>query len=58
MAFPSYPGIADISEGFGQHFLDWGNHLAPGWKGRERRRYHPFFEEKGGFLHGTVQRHR
>ena len=43
------------SNGFGQHFLDWGYHLAPGWQGPREQGYHPIFDNQEGFRHGTVQ---
>ncbi|MCI5137481.1 MAG: hypothetical protein D3922_03490 [Candidatus Electrothrix sp. AR1] len=45
----------DTSKGFGQHFLDWGNHLAPGWQGLREQRYKPILDKKGESRHGTVQ---
>ena len=44
------------SKGFGQHFEDWGCHLAPGWDGPTGPEYAPVRDSAEGFRHGTVQR--
>uniref|UniRef100_UPI0040571CEA hypothetical protein n=1 Tax=Candidatus Electrothrix sp. TaxID=2170559 RepID=UPI0040571CEA len=41
--------------GFGQHHVDWGCHLAPGWEGPEEQVYQPARDERYGFRHGTVE---
>jgi len=43
--------------GFGQHHVDWGCHLAPGWNGleAENQECQPVQEAGGGFRHGTVE---
>lgn len=43
------------SDGFGQHFVDWGIHLAPGWQEALEHQYKPTFDKNGEFRHGTVQ---
>ncbi len=43
------------SEGFGQHFVDWGIHLVPGWDGPEVREYRPVKRDTEEFRHGTVE---
>lgn len=40
---------------FGQHFVDWGIHLAPGWEGPREQRYKPILDKKRESRHGTVQ---
>lgn len=44
------------TEGFGQHFVDWGYHLAPGWEASERHEYTPVKKDAEGFRHGTVEK--
>jgi hypothetical protein len=46
------------SDGFGQHHVDWGCHLAPGWQenGVEGQEYQPVQTKDGCFRHGTVER--
>ncbi len=44
------------TEGFGQHFVDWGCHLAPGWEVLERHGYAPVRKDAEGFRHGTVEK--
>ncbi|MCI5144575.1 MAG: hypothetical protein D3923_03395 [Candidatus Electrothrix sp. AR3] len=43
------------SEGFGQHFIDWGSHLVPGWEAYGKIKYAPNYDEKNGFCHGTLR---
>lgn len=43
-----------LAGGFGQHFVDWGFHLAPGWEGRKEKEYQLIKEADGNFRHGTV----
>ena len=41
-------------KGFGQHFVDWGDHLAPGWKMDGKDELQPVMGDEG-FRHGTVR---
>ncbi len=41
--------------GFGQHHVDWGCHLAPGWNGLKEQDCQPVQAEDGSFRHGTVE---
>lgn len=41
-------------KGFGQHFVDWGDHLAPGWEMGGAGELEPVFDVDG-FRHGTVR---
>jgi len=44
------------SGGFGQHFADWGCHLAPGWKGPDGQEYQLGKDaDDDSFRHGTVE---
>ncbi|WPD24668.1 MAG: hypothetical protein Q3M24_13360 [Candidatus Electrothrix aestuarii] len=43
------------SNGFGQHFLDWGIHLAPGWHSSNQQDHQPLFDKQDAFRHGTIQ---
>jgi hypothetical protein len=40
--------------GFGQHFVDWGFHLAPGWEDRKGKEYQLIKDADSNFRHGTV----
>ena len=40
--------------GFGQHFVDWGDHLAPGWEMAGAGALEPVFGSDG-YRHGTVR---
>ena len=42
--------------GFGQHHVDWGLHLAPGWDGPEGQAYQPAKDKQNSFRHGTVEK--
>jgi len=42
-------------KGFGQHFVDWGDHLAPGWQLDELPCLEPVYSDDDGYRHGTVR---
>jgi hypothetical protein len=42
------------SGGVGQHHVDWGCHLAPGWEEQEKHSYQPV-KKNGCSRHGTVE---